>query len=139
LEAKFSASYSVVVALLHDEISLQQFTDEAVQGTDSQDILQKVTVVVDTEIEAPKTGEWRGLGTRLTAKLKDGRECTKVVAITEGEDAAASLETIVAKYRGCARTVLDEERVERSIDAVLRVEMIGDVGTLMALVTANNA
>lgn len=139
LEAKFSAPYSVAAALLHDEISRQQFTDEAVQGADSQDIVQRVKVVVDPGLEAPKTGEWRGLGARLAVRLKDGREYTKIAAITGDEDARASLETIVAKYRGCARTVLDEERVERSIDRILHLESIGDAGALMALVAGNES
>ena len=80
-----------------------------------------------------------GSGARLAVRLKDGREYTKIAAITGDEDARASLETIVAKYRGCARTVLDEERVERSIDRILHLESIGDAGALMALVAGNES
>jgi 2-methylcitrate dehydratase PrpD len=139
LEAKFSAPYSVAVAMLHHEISLQEFADETVQGTDSVDIMRKVTVVADPEIEASRTGEWRGLGARLTVRLKDGRECTKVVAITGDEDATASRETIISKYKGCARTVLDAECVGESIDRILRLETIGDIGTLTAIIASNKS
>ena len=86
LEAKFSAPYSVAAALLHDEDPGNSLPTkrcrEPIPG-----LVQRLTVVVDPGIEAPKTGEWRGLGTRLTVKLRDGRACTNVVAITGNEDA----------------------------------------------------
>jgi 2-methylcitrate dehydratase PrpD len=133
LEAKFSAAYAVAVAFLNDEISPQQFTDEVIQDHKSQELIEKVNIVVDPEIEST-TGEWLGLTSRVTVKSKEGKDYTKMVAISDAGD-LASLNMIVNKYKGCAMSVLDQAAIERSIEAIFRIEELDDVGRLLSTIT----
>jgi 2-methylcitrate dehydratase PrpD len=133
LEAKFSAPYAVAVALLNTEISLAHFTDERVQDPRARELVEKVQVIVDEGINAPVPPAW------VTVRTKDGREWVEKGDI-EGDDQVRgiTLDRIVKKYRECASLVLDEDRIGRSIEMVLGLEILDDIARLMTTIHAVN-
>jgi len=128
LQGKFSAPYAVTTALLHRKASLEQFTDQAVRDVRAQAMNQKVNVVAHPEMEKSVQSAI------ITIRLKDGREFTKKVDITTGHpERPMSLKQIVDKYRSCADSVINKDKIERSIEKVLSFEALRDIGELIDL------
>ena len=126
LQGKFSAPYAVTTALLHRKASLEQFTDEAVQDANAQAMNQKVHVAAHPEMEKSVQSAI------VTIRLKDGREVARRVDRTTGHpEKPMSLNQIIEKYRSCADSVLDKGQIEESIEKVLHLERVSDVGELI--------
>lgn len=131
LQGKFSAPYAVTTALLHRKASLEQFTDQAVQDVRAQAMNQKVNVIAHPEMEKSVQSAI------VTIRLKNGREFTKKLDITTGHpERPLSLNQIIDKYRSCAGSVIKEEKVEESIEKILRFEKLRDMGELIASITS---
>jgi 2-methylcitrate dehydratase PrpD len=128
LQGKFSAPYAVTTALLHRKASLEQFTDQAVQDVWAQALNQKVNVVAHSGME--KSAQ----SAIVTIRLKDGREVIKKVDKTTGHpEKPMSLNQLLGKYRSCADSVINKDRIEESIEKVLRFEALSDIGELIDL------
>lgn len=67
----------------------------------------------------------------------DGREYSYGVEHCKGEAKAKPLtrDELVAKYRTCARRVLSENKVERSIEIIDQLENVNTIDELMETVT----
>ncbi len=71
IEAKFSMQYALAARWVYGAVSLNQFTDEAVQNPEVQRLLPKITMTVDPELE--KLGFIGTAPVKLSIRLKDGR------------------------------------------------------------------
>ena len=92
----------------------------------------------DVPIYSGSLFPWRA-GNPITVRLKDGRVYENQVNVPRGTpEAPLTLEILKEKYRDCAKNVLSQERVERSIDLVLNLEEIGNIHDLMKVVTQRN-
>jgi 2-methylcitrate dehydratase PrpD len=128
LQGKFSAPYAVTTALLHRKASLEQFTDQAVQDVRAQAMNQKVNVVAHPEMEKSVQSAI------VTIRLKNGQEFTKKLDITSGHpERPMSLNQIIEKYRSCADSVINKDKIEKSIEKVLSFEALSDIGELIDL------
>lgn len=134
LQAKFSAEYAVTSSLLDRKVSLEQFTNEKVQDIKVRSILQKVKTVLHPEMEKTPPPAI------VTIRLKDGREYTKRVDIATGDpEKPMSLNQIVEKYRNCTEPLIDKNRMEESIDKILSLEKLPNVGELIALIVRKHS
>jgi len=131
LQAKYSIGYSLAVALLDGRLGMEQFFPEKVSAAKTQEVMAKVKHVPQ---------EWSEEGPdehKVRVRLKDGKEYSYGVKYRKGEAKVNPLsrEELLDKYRTCARRVLSDERIERSIEIIEHLEDFEDIGELMNLVT----
>ena len=73
------------------------------------------------------------VGNPVTIKMTDGRSYSARVDIPRGDPALPLTDDeLLAKYRDCGRSQLLPDDLERSVDVVLGLEKVADIGTLMA-------
>lgn len=119
IEAKFSINYAVAAALLDDQLTLATFSNDKVSAPKMQKALGKVKVVVDAAIPKDKVYAWMP----VTVRLKDGSTFSKRIDIPRGDPRnPLPVGDILAKYRSNASLVLDEERVQRSLNLLQNLE-----------------
>ena len=71
----------------------------------------------------------------MTIRTREGRSYSARVDIPRGDPALPlSDNELLAKYRDCGRRQLRPDDIERSVDLVLGLERVADIGTLMATV-----
>ncbi len=113
LEGKFSMEYCVATALLDGAVTLESFSDEAVARTAIQDLLAKVAVTED----GPPANAPIGGRAEVTIVLRDGSSRSAHADVPRGDPKnPLSWDQIAAKFRDCARSVLDSGRTEETID-----------------------
>jgi 2-methylcitrate dehydratase PrpD len=136
-QAKFSMPYCVAAAVVDRKVTLDTFTPRKFEDRDIVETRKKV------HLSFPDVPIWPGLadvgpdtefvGNPVTIKTTDGRSYSARVDIPRGDPALPlSDDELLEKYRDCARSRLRPDDIERSVDLVLGVERVADIGTLMA-------
>ena len=68
----------------------------------------------------------------MTIRTTDGRSYSTRVDIPRGDPALPLTDDeLLEKYRDCGRGQLRPDEMERSVDLVLGLERVADIGTLM--------
>lgn len=135
-EAKFSKEYGFATALLRGAPSSRDFTDEAVAGKDVQDLMKKVRVFHDCELDRISyrypEGDWP-YGERYVLRLKDGRTIREEqIFVLGAARRPLSLRHVEEKFRACASSSgFDAERTEELIRSVAEIEQIHNVSRLL--------
>ena len=132
-DARGSIEYQVAAALLDGTVGIDQHRQERIHRADVRDMMKKIQVYERTE--APRRGYIEEITqARMTVKLKDGQEYTGEGKPPKGAPGLPlDKEDLLAKYRDCARRVLADDQVEKSIDLIQNFEQLADVGELMSL------
>ena len=132
-EALFSLPYTVASALVRGQVILEDFTPEAIQDPAVREIAQKITPVVDEEIEK-QCG--RGMGPAVVeVSLKNGRRTSRRVDRVKGHPQnPISMEECEEKFRACLRSStkpLGERKASALIQALRNLETVSDVSQLV--------
>ena len=129
LEGKFSMQYTVARMIRDGKLTLESFTDQAVNDPAIQAFLPKVEMYHDEEAER----KWR-IGSRpadMHVTLKDGRKINKLVKISKGnKEVPLSSGELRDKFRDCARLSLDEASIEQAIVQIERLESLAKISEL---------
>ena len=129
-EAKFSMEYCMAVALLDRKAGLEQFTTERVLESKVQDLLNHVRYVHPPEASGYLNME--RYPEQVTIKLRNGAEYSHEVLESKGRPGNRLTQAeLVAKYRDCAARAISRERIDRSLDMLLGLEKLKDIGELM--------
>ncbi|HTH96386.1 MAG TPA: MmgE/PrpD family protein [Stellaceae bacterium] len=132
LEGKFSAHYAVARAITDGQLGLATFTDPAVRDAQIVELVARIRMAVDDEIERA----WK-IGSRpvkLKATFTDGRIVEKVVEISKGNPEVPLTEAeLLAKFRDCTGLVLSQAAVERLVTALTNIEDVPDVSLITDL------
>ncbi len=131
LQAKYSVGYNLAIALLDGKVGIEQFFPEKILDAKTQELLARVKHV-------PQKLSEEGPDKHIVrVRLKDGREYSHGVEHCKGEAEAKPLskDELLKKYRTCARRVLSEDKVERSIQIINTLEDTGNIDELMDIVT----
>jgi 2-methylcitrate dehydratase PrpD len=128
-EALLSAHY-VAAAILHDrELTLAQFEAARYDDPKLRRFAERVEVRADPQL--------RGVASIVDIETVDGRSfsarCDEPLGAPENKLSRAQIE---AKFRTYARARLPERRTEEVIDAVVRLEHLASVRTLMDMLRA---
>ncbi|MHB9097938.1 MAG: MmgE/PrpD family protein [Syntrophales bacterium] len=134
-EAKFSLEYCMAVALLDRDAGLEQFTSKRVAEPRVQELLRRVRYIHPPQptgylymVENPD---------RVTVKLHDGTAYSHEVLESKGKPENRMSKTdLIAKYRACAAQVMTQERIDRSVALLDRLEKLSDIGELMDVLCA---
>lgn len=134
LEAKFSANYAVARAITDGKLTLGTFTDEAVNEPDVRELVKRVSIRVDDDIDRA----WK-IGSRpvkMTATLADGRTIEKAVDISKGNpEVPLTREELETKFLDCTTLVLSQQAARRALDMLTRLEevaLVGEINRLLA-------
>ena len=126
LEARYSLSYGIALALLDGELTLEQYREDRLRRADSLEMMRKI---VDTPSETPEEQQ------TVTIVLRDGTCYKNRVRYSKGHPLhdPMSMEEVCAKYRLCAGRLLPPKKVEASMEAILSLEEADDMRDVMDL------
>lgn len=133
--ADHSLPYVVAAALADGHVLPESFSDEKLKDPVIWDLLGKIKVVADPEIDALFPEVKRA---RVAITTQDGERYTQETDVAKGapEDPLSDAE-LEAKFRANAQMALSNERQEQAIQATWRFERQGDLSAYMRLVTAD--
>jgi 2-methylcitrate dehydratase PrpD len=137
-QAKYSMPYCIAAAVVDREVTLETFTPRKFEDRKTVETRKKV------HLSFPDVPIWPGLadvgpdtefvGNPVTIKTTDGRSYSARVDIPRGDPALPLTDDeLLAKYRDCARSQLRPDDMERSVDLVLGLEKMTDIGTVIAI------
>jgi 2-methylcitrate dehydratase PrpD len=133
--AQMNIGYATAVALLDDRAGPLQFTNERLDADDVWRLVDVTQVQHDTAIDELPPIE--RLQTHLTITLRDGTVHSHSVVAPHGNPSdPVTNDEVVAKYRGLAALVTDEERIDAIQDAVLALPDAADVHQVIDLLAA---
>ena len=103
LEGKFSIPFCMAIAIVERKAGIAQFTDRKVRDPRVIEMMKRVTLVVDPELEALGYDQVRS---RVTVKLKDGRTLEGRADVARGHpEKPMSWDELAEKFRDCCRLV----------------------------------
>ena len=130
LRGKFAINYVVALCILDGKLELATFTDEKVNQPRVQEAFSKVHVICDDSIPEP------GPYCPVSVVLKNGARHSYTAKIAKGDPRNPMTEAeITEKFHGNARSVISEKQAQEVINAVTELESIGNVKTIVSLLT----
>jgi 2-methylcitrate dehydratase PrpD len=135
LDGKFSIQYVLARALMHGIVSLKHFTDEAVRDATARALMARVQAAPDP---AASTATSAHFYARLRITTVAGKTFEHFVDAPLGRDREHPLPpgTIEAKFRDCARLVLDAEGTEALVRCCGDLENVADAGDVVKHIAA---
>ena len=129
--ADHSLPYVVAAAVADGNVLPSSFNDEKLKDPRIWDLLGKIKVVADPEIDAMFPGVKRA---RVTITDNDGQSRTAQVDHAKGSPQnPMSADEIVSKFRANAAEVLSKEQQDRVIDLTWHFDEVEDVGEYLGL------
>jgi 2-methylcitrate dehydratase PrpD len=129
LEGKFSVQYCMSRALMHGELKLEHFEDEAVRDPAAQALLQRVT-----SNEHEMDGVFH---CNLRVTTTDGQTFETDVPMAEGRgEWQLSQEKLKRKFDNAAAIALPTDRVAQTYETIMGLEAVAKARTLTGLLAA---
>lgn len=129
--ADHSLPYVVAAAVADGNVLPSSFSDEKLKDPRIWDLLGKIKVVADPEIDAMFPGVKRA---RVTITDNDGQSHTAQVDHAKGSPQnPMSDDEIVSKFRANAAEVLSKEQQDRVIDLTWHFDDVMDLGEYLSL------
>lgn len=120
---KFSIQYCLAVALIYGEVGIDRFTETAIQDPAVRDLMARIKVVRDPEIEAIKAADPTKLASRVEVELKNGEKREQLVEYPKGDpDNTLTIPEMRAKFDSLAVPVIGEEAAAAVADMILNLE-----------------
>jgi 2-methylcitrate dehydratase PrpD len=120
------------VLLIEGRGGLNEFTPEVVNRPDIKAMIEKVDFGLHPEAEA---AGYDKMTTIIEIELSDGRHITGRADFGKGSPAnPMSYEEVADKFRECAEFArFPSDRAEKTVDLVRRLDALGDIRDLTAL------
>ena len=136
-QAKFSMPYCIAAAVVEQQVTLETFTPSKFSDRNIVETTKKV------HLSFPDVPIWPGLadvgpdtefvGNPITIRTTDGQSYSARIDIPRGDPALPLTDDeLLSKFRDCARRQLRPDDMERTVDVVLGLERVADIGMLMA-------
>jgi 2-methylcitrate dehydratase PrpD len=136
-QAKYSMPYCIAAAVVDQQVTLDTFTADKMVDPDIIKARKKV------HLSFPGIPIWPGLadvgpdtefvGNPVTIRTTDGRSYNARVDIPRGDPALPLTDDeLLAKYRDCGHSQLRPDEIQHSLDLVLGLERVADIGKLIA-------
>ena len=128
LEGKFSIPFCMAIAVIERKAGIAQFQDRKVRDKKVIEMMKRVTLSVDDELEALGYDKVRS---RIRIRLKNGRIIEGRYDVARGHpEKPMSWSELGDKFRDCARLVLANNDVEKVIQLVAGIEQLKSLGPL---------
>jgi 2-methylcitrate dehydratase PrpD len=129
LEGKFSIPFCMAIAILERKAGIAQFTDRKVRQAKVIELMKRVTLYVDAELEALGYDQVRS---RVRVKLKDGRTIEGRADVAKGHPLKPmSWADLAEKFRDCGRLALSRGDTEAAIELVAELEKMKSIVPLV--------
>jgi 2-methylcitrate dehydratase PrpD len=133
LEGKFSIPFCMAIAVLERKAGIAQFQDRKVRDKKVVELMKRVTLYVDDELE--KLG-YDQVRSRVRIALKDGRTIEGRYDVARGHpERPLSWAELGEKFRDCAALVLPEKNAVAVVDLIARVEELKSLAPLIRALT----
>jgi 2-methylcitrate dehydratase PrpD len=129
LEGKFSIPFCMAIGVLERKAGIAQFTDNKVRERRVIELMKRVTLYVDDEMEALGYDQVRS---KIRVRLKDGRVIEGRADVARGHpEKPMSWAELSAKFKDCAALALPRENVEEVIRLVSQLPALRRVTPLL--------
>jgi 2-methylcitrate dehydratase PrpD len=133
LEGKFSIPFCMAIAVLERRAGIAQFTDRKVRDPRVVELMTRVRLYVDDELEALG---WDQVRSRIRVTLTDGRTIEGRADVAKGHPLKPmSWDDLAAKFHDCARLAVRSSRAERAVATVAAFERMNDIRPLVKTLT----
>ena len=133
VDAQFSLPWSVATALSKGRVTLEDFTEEALQNRDVLEISQKVIGKLDPDMTRHGVGPGK-----VTVIMKDGKEYTEGVEFCLGSvENPMNFEDCAKKFRECSfyfKKPLSPDTVEKMIGQIGQLELLDDAIEIIKMI-----
>ena len=129
LEAKFSIPFCMAIAVLERKAGIAQFHDRKVRDKKVVEMMKRVTLYVDDELEALGYDRVRS---RVRVKLKNGEVIEGRYDVARGHpEKPMSWAELGEKFLDCASLVLPRKNADEAIQLVSRIEQLSSLSPLL--------
>ena len=129
LEAKFSIPFCMAIAVLERRAGIAQFQDCKVRDKRVIELMRRVTLYVDDELEALGYDQVRS---RVRIKLKNGAMIEGRYDVARGHpQKPMSWTELSDKFRDCAALVLPRQKIDDAVELVARIERLKSLAPLL--------
>src|ERR1700756_1082492 len=133
--AQMNLGYAAAVALLDGQVLPPQFTDERLDADDVWDLLGKVDVKLDEDIQHAPVHE--RFATELTITLNGGTVVDKRIVQPRGGPAdPVTNEDLIAKYRSLVGPLMPTSRLDAIQQTALGIDELTDIRDLPSLLSS---
>jgi 2-methylcitrate dehydratase PrpD len=133
LEGKFSIPFCMAIAVIERKAGIAQFQDRKVRGKKVVELMKRVTLYVDDELETLGYDQVRS---RIRIRLKNGRVIEGRYDVARGHpERPMSWAELGDKFRDCAAPVLKAKDVETAIQRVACIEQLKSLSPLFRALT----
>ena len=137
LEGKFSIPFCMAIAILEHKAGIAQFQDRKVRDKKVIELMKRVTLRVDDELERLGYDQVRS---RIRIRLKNGRVIEGRYDVARGHpEKPMSWAELSDKFRDCAGLVLADKDAETVIQLVARMEKLKSLSPLLRALTSRRA
>jgi len=129
LEGKFSIPFCMAIAVLERKAGIAQFQDRKVRDRKVIEMMKRVTLYVDEELEALGYDRVRS---RVRVTLTNGRTIEGRYDVARGHpEKPMSWAELGDKFRDCAEMVLPRKNAEEAIQLLARIEHLKSLKPLI--------
>ena len=133
LEAKFSIPFCMAIGVLERKAGIAQFVDKKVRERRVVELMKRVTLYVDDEMESLGYDQVRS---KIRIKLKDGKVIEGRADVARGHpQKPMSWAELSEKFRDCAALVLPRKSAEEVIRLVGRLPELRSLAPLLRALT----
>ncbi|NMN99030.1 MmgE/PrpD family protein [Antrihabitans stalactiti] len=127
--AQMNLGYAAAVALLDGQVLPPQFSENRLDADDVWDLLDKVEVELDEQIENAPLEE--RFATIVTITLDDGTTMQKRITQPHGGPSdPVTNDELIGKYRSLVGPLITTARLDAIQKMVLHIDELADIGTL---------
>jgi 2-methylcitrate dehydratase PrpD len=133
LEGKFSIPFCMAIGVLERKAGIAQFVDKKVRERKVIELMKRVTLYVDDEMESLGYEQVRS---KIRVKLKNGKIIEGRADVARGHpQKPMSWAELSEKFRDCAALVLPRENAEAVIQLVGRLPELRSLAPLLRALT----
>jgi 2-methylcitrate dehydratase PrpD len=135
LEGKFSIPFCMAIAVLERKAGIAQFQDRKVRDKNVVEMMKRVTLYVDDELERLGYDQVRS---RVRITLKTGRVIEGRYDVARGHpEKPMSWAELGDKFRDCADLVMPRKNAEEAIQLIARIEQLKSLTPLIKVLAGD--
>ncbi|MEM0240305.1 MAG: MmgE/PrpD family protein [Candidatus Nezhaarchaeales archaeon] len=133
-EAKFSLPYCIAIAIIDGVVGLRQFTYENLNRSDIRDLMKRVKVYLDNEMNMTYPQK---LGAKVRVALRNGEVYEKVVESAKGSpENPLSKDELINKFMDLASLKVSLEKSKELVNVIMKLEKLNSVNELIEVLTS---
>jgi len=126
-EAKFSIPYCVATVLKHGKLDLEQFNENYLSDPDVRQIMYKIDLAVDDEVEKRFPGQ---RGAVVTIETHEKKYQGEVKARKGDPENPLSKNELITKFYQLGKKALDKSLLARQKELIMQLELIEEIPIL---------